>query len=117
MWPDNVTPAAQAIVQFASYIFFNQTGAQYEVAFSKCKGDFSYYKTNTATVAYPGSTQVFQPCGVVWGTDMSLAWSRDGAIDQCRIPAGEQWYMNWRVSNCPTGTGHTCGQTFYVPRG
>lgn len=104
-------------INFASYVNVNLAGAQYEVSFSKCKGDFSYYQTPQASVAYPGSTQVFYPCGLTAGADMNVGWSDMPSIYTCLIPANEQWYMNWRVKNCPTNLGHTCGQTFYLPRG
>jgi hypothetical protein len=108
-----------AQVAFASYIVYSGAGAQYEVAFSKCKGDFSYYKSAQAQVGYPGTTQTFQPCGVIWGSDMSVGWSIGGpSIYSCGIPAGETWYMNWRVvpGTCNNGS-YTCGQTFYIPGG
>ena len=119
-WTDSsgaTIPLTGATVLFASYVNVNLAGAQYEVAFSKCKGDFSYWDTTQASVAYPGSSQVFKPCGLTAGADMSVGWSDTPSIYTCLVPANEQWYMNWRVKNCPTGMGYTCGQTFYLPRG
>jgi hypothetical protein len=106
-----------AQVQFASFISYSGGGAQYEIAFSKCKGDFEYYKTPQASVSAYGQT--FQTCGIVWGADVSLGWSiGDASIYSCGIPAGETWYMNWRVvpGTCINGS-YTCGQTFAIPRG
>jgi hypothetical protein len=116
VWLDG-SPLTGASAVFASYVNVNLAGAVYEVSISKCKGDFSYYKTTQASVAYPGSNQVFYPCGLTAGADMSVGWSDTSSIYTCMVPANEQWYMNWRVSNCPSGYGHTCGQTFYLPRG
>jgi hypothetical protein len=120
-WGAGSVPVTNAQVNFASYIYYSAAGVQYEVAFSKCKGDFEYYKTAQAAVSYDGSVQnTFHPCGVIWGSDMSLGWAIDqGSISSCRVPSGETWYMNWRVYNntCPSNLGYTCGQTFYVPKG
>jgi hypothetical protein len=115
-WPDG-TPVTTATAFFASYIYYNLAGAQYEVAFSKCKGDFSYYKTAQAHFTYFGTS--YEPCGIVWGADFNASWGTQGSYSSCQVPAGEQWYMNWRVvpGTCPTNAGRTCGQTFYVPRG
>jgi len=112
-WPDQ-NPVVTARVSFATYIYYNLSGAQYEVAFSRCKGDFDYY--HTAAAKYAG---VYEPCGIVWGADFNITWGINGGPSVCRVPQGEQWYMNWRVvpGTCPTNAGRTCGQTFYVPRG
>ena len=104
-----------ANVQFTSTSFVNLS-AEYEVSFSKCPGDFSYYKNARASVPY--GTHTFFPCGIRFGSDFNISWGNEGpSIYACYTPPGEQWYMNWRVHNCPTDKGRTCGQTFYVPRG
>jgi hypothetical protein len=101
---------------FGDYVLVNN-GASFEVAFSKCKGDFSYYKTPQASVTFPGGTQTFTPCGIVYGPNFSMAWGLQGDFLTCQVSATETWYMNWRVvpGTCPTGTGHTCGNVFSVP--
>jgi hypothetical protein len=65
----------------------------------------------------PNSPNLFYPCGLKAGADMNVGWSNTSSIYTCLVPTNEQWYMNWRVNNCPTGYGHTCGQTFYLPQG
>jgi hypothetical protein len=114
-WPDGA-PITAALLSFTDYIYFNLSGAQYEISLSKCKGDFSYYKT---AQQYPIGNDTYQPCGGLFGATASVRWSNQGNFLTCQIPTGEQWYMNWRPvpGSCPTNFGHTCGQTFYVPRG
>lgn len=109
-WPDG-DPVYIASVQFASFIVYN-LGGQYEVSFSRCPGDFETYKHDTPT-------QGTFPCGALSGPDFALAYiiGVPSGITYCGIPAGEQWYMNWRSIDCPADKGKTCGQTFYVPRG
>lgn len=88
-------------------------GATFEVAFSRCKGDFSYYKSTQASVTFFGTT--YYPCGTVYGPNFSLDWGTQGDLNTCTIPAGETWYLNWRVvpGTCPS-SGHTCGHIFNV---
>jgi hypothetical protein len=113
VWPDN-TPVTNAVVQFATTPTRNFGVEQYEVCFSAVPGDFEWYKSDAASVKMYGRT--FHPGGLISGPDMQVAWTQTaGMIDACFIPPGEQWYMNWRVLNCPPGA--ICGQTFYVPRG
>jgi len=116
-WADG-NPVTYAAPVFSDYPLVNQVGMQIEVAFSKCKGDFSYYKTPQASVTLPGSNQAFTPCGIVYGPNFSMAWGQQGDYLTCQVPAGETWYMNWRIvpGTFPTGTGHTCGHVFYIPR-
>ena len=106
-WPDG-TPLTSAQVAFASSPGRNPVGATYEVAFSPYPGDFTYYTSLQAKVSG------YTPCGMVWGPDFSLIFSQtDSNVSVCKISGG-QWYMNYRVINCPAG--QTCGQTFYVPK-
>lgn len=106
-------PLVRGHIGFTSTSY--SSSAQYEVAFSKTPGDFSYYKSEAATVKYFGSN--FYPCGQVYGTDQALSFDREmGEISTCKLD-NDQWYLNWRAIGCPSGTGHTCGQTFYIPRG
>jgi hypothetical protein len=120
-WPSNSNvqdPVGDAGIYFTSTTGVNE--ATYEVTLSKCKGDFQYPDTAQASYTPPGSNAVYKPCRVVWGSDMQIFLSHDAAdFTHCKVTPGEQWYMNWRVvpGTCAVGTGFTCGQTFYVPRG
>jgi hypothetical protein len=118
-WRDG-TPVTSASVQMATFIYYNQAVSYYEVAFSPCPGDFTYYTSPAATVYYDGNpAKPYYPCGQQWSADMQISWStvaRPNMIDACYKPAGAQWYMNWRVVGCPGQAGYTCGQTFYIPK-
>jgi len=110
-------PVNVQTVYFAPWVL--NANAQYEAAFSKCKGDFSYYKSSTASVSAFGT--VFQPCGVQSGDTYNLSWGvpPNGSYTTCQVRTGETWYLNWRIvpgtgSNCGGTTGHTCGQTFFT---
>jgi hypothetical protein len=106
-----------ATAYFANWIIA-ATGVQYEVGLSKCRGDFSYYQTATATnTDYAPAT--FQPCGVVSGPDFVISWGTQGNYSTCQVNPAESWYLNWRIvpgtgANCQYTTGHTCGQTFFT---
>ncbi len=119
-WRDG-GPLTYAQPSFSQTTLVNSIGAQYEVAFSKCKGDFSYYQTPQASYSfYPGGA-AFVPCGLIHGDSFPVAWTTDPTradSSTCVVPPSETWYMNWRVvpGTCPTTTGHTCGQVFSVPR-
>jgi hypothetical protein len=107
--------------QFSQTTLVNSIGAQYEVGLSKCKGDFSYYHTAQASYSFYAGGAQFTPCGTVAGDSYIIAWTTDPTrvdYQTCNVPVNETWYMNWRVvpGTCPTTTGHTCGQVFYVPR-
>ena len=121
-WSDGVTPAPSVHAGFVDWLL-NGVGVQYEIALSTCPGDFSYYKTATA------SDNTFnppaQPCGVVSGPTVSLNWSPQGDFRACRtnVAPNATWYMNWRIvpgtaAGCATigpyfgTTYHTCGHAF-----
>lgn len=112
-WTGRDEPVTHAYVGFNPYVQYSQRGVNYEIAFSRCPGDFAYYKT--VTVISGG--EVLTPCGGVKGQLARLDWKIGGVSDagSCAIPSGEQWYMNWRPINCQSLGGVTCGQTFYTP--
>jgi len=112
-WPAGA-PVNVASAYFAPWLI-NASGVNFEVAFSNCPGDFSYYKTATAANTDFGIP--LQVCGVAAGDTLVLNWGPVGSFTTCRIPPGTgDWYLNWRVvpGTCPTNLGHTCGQTFYT---
>jgi len=111
-WPGGA-PVTNGTAAFGS-LSPQQSGVQFEVAFSKCPGDFTYYKSPAGTVNQYGQT--WYPCGGVYGSDFPISWSPLASYSTCGIPTGEQWYMNWRAIGCRAGMGYTCGQTFYVPQ-
>jgi hypothetical protein len=132
------TPCLGSLFQFASTaanvgpLWVQSQIGVYEIAFSKCPGDFEYYKTDAASYFCEECTgenhRWFRSCGVQWGADSTVSW-RLGSTNfySCGIPEGEQWYMNWRYlggtvtgegwepSPCPHQNGAICGQTFYMP--
>lgn len=113
-WKDGA-PLTGAGIAFTSTSFANTESDGYEVALSRTPGDFSYYTSPAAAVNYFGKN--YYPCGQVSGADQQIGFSTQAASPStCKIDSG-QWYLNWRVINCRTGTGHTCGLTFTVPRG
>jgi hypothetical protein len=109
-WPDG-RPIESAGFGFASFIVYTQVGALNEVSISQVPGDFESYKN--AFPYYKEGDYAFYPCGLTFGPDFAISFTRQGTISSCKVPAGEQWYLNWRVHNCP-GKGYTCGQTFTV---
>ena len=115
VWSSDNSPITHAHLTAGDYVLVNN-GSTYEVAFSKCKGDFSYYQS--ASASYPLFGLTFRPCGIQYGPNYSLDWGTQGDPNTCQIPANETWYLNWRVvaGTCPTGTGHTCGHIFNVTR-
>jgi hypothetical protein len=107
-------PVNTATAYFANWLLA-ATGVQYEVALSKCRGDFSYYATATAANR-DYAPLVFQPCGVVSGDTFNVSWGTQGSYSTCQVDAG-QWYLNWRIvpgtgALCVNTSAHTCGQTF-----
>ena len=77
---------------------------------SKCPGDFSYYKTESATFRFAPGGVPYTPCGMIGGTVFTIGAGPDQGYNTCRIPSGEQWYLNWRVvGGCPANRGLTCG--------
>src|SRR5207248_6098139 len=90
---------------FGDFVLVNN-GGTYEVSISKCPGDFETYKKETALAPDQYA------CGLSYGPNFSIQWAAGDAapfFNECRVPAGEQWYLNWRVRCCPTDTGHSCG--------
>jgi hypothetical protein len=97
---------------FGDFVLVNN-GGLYEVSISKCPGDFETYKQDP-----PLEANVYR-CGLTYGPNFSMGWATGtpAFFNECQVPVGEQWYLNWRVHGCPTDTGHTCGNVFTIPRG
>jgi hypothetical protein len=128
--PENTGPNGEVIWPYSDHMefafattaaqvgpyFIHSQWARFEVAFSKCPGDFDYYQSEAAAEYYPGSSQVFRPCGYLGGANGVLSWTHEHSIYSCYIPEGEQWYMSWRVvGGCGYELGYSCGQTFGMP--
>jgi hypothetical protein len=99
-----------------------QGGQQIEIAFSKCPGDFEYYKTEAASYFcdWCGGEyhRSYQPCGQVgYFGATPLYWTTgEPNMAACSIPKGEQWYMNARfVQGICDPQFSACGATFYMP--
>lgn len=77
-----------------------------EIAISQCPGDFTYYKTTTASVSTVG--KVLYPCGAVVGYESGgLSWNTAQSAFRpvCLTPTGQNWYINLRMTaGCPSGT-------------
>jgi hypothetical protein len=107
-WPDG-NPVTEGRIQFASSPGRNFGVETYEVSFSPTPGDFTYY------TSLQGKVGSATPCGVAWGPDFTLFFSKgEGSYRVCKMDS-RQWYMNFRVIACPAG--QMCGNTFYVPKG
>lgn len=87
-----------------------------EISLSKCPGDVAFWKSAAGTVHMHGIE--WHPCGGDGtGDQAGVKWSSvDKTFYECPIPAGEQWYLNWRSvdssgnNTCPAD--RTCGQVF-----
>jgi hypothetical protein len=108
-WPTGEATTHGSII-FTEYAGAYGIGTQYEIALSKCPGDFSYFETKAPE------------CGLIFGSDNGISWdsaNTPGYSFACQIPANEQWYLNWRVV-AGTCVGYqpsrgTCGQVFGIP--
>lgn len=75
-----------------------------EWTISKCPGDTAYYKTPAAAFTGRGGV-VYHPCGAQTGWESGgVKWNIPGGTQQCKVPAGETWYVNLRYTAGCTGT-------------
>lgn len=87
-----------------------------EWAISKCPGDFAYYKTPAAS-RESGRGGTFFPCGGVNGAaGGAYYWSPAdaGGYSECRVPRGEQWFLNVRYLNHCDAGGQGCPVSYRI---
>lgn len=73
---------------------------QVEWAISPTPGDFGYYHSAPASVVSGrrgNPSAVYYPCGSITGWESGgVKWNAAGGTAQCKVPTGEQWYVNLR---------------------
>jgi hypothetical protein len=110
-WPLPKTSAGvQATLATITHTQHTSTTSPSELAvewgISKCPGDMTYYKTSAASVT--SRLKVYTPCGGTFGIESGgVKYNTIGAMDTCKVPAAEVWYVNFRfiggTANCPSG--------------